>query len=112
MTNLISRSSYPTSNLYFMQVWHIEMWLKAMKNLMMKFCIMVVGMQEKFDKYWSEHSDIIVIAAVFDPRLKFSMLQYCFDTLDASISKSKIEYVRKKLKKLFEVYKESKGNCN
>ena len=68
---------------------------------------MVVGMQEKFDKYWSDYSDILAIAAVFDPRLKFSMLQYCFDTLDASTSKSKVENVRKKLKKLFDVYKKN-----
>ena len=55
----------------------------------------------------SDYSDILAIAAVFDPRLKFSMLQYYFDTLDASTSKSKVENVRKKLKKLFDVYKKN-----
>ena len=29
ITNLISGTSYPTSNLYFMQVWKIECLLKA-----------------------------------------------------------------------------------
>lgn len=108
MTNLISGSSYPTANLYFMQVWQIEMWLKSHEDHYDEVIRdMVIGMKEKFGKYWSEYSDILAIAAVFDPRLKFPMLEYCFNTLDASSSKSKIDHLHKKLKKLFDVYKKN-----
>lgn len=108
MTNLISGSSYPTANLYFMQVWMIENWLRGNEFSGDEvICEMVASMKPKFDKYWEEYSDILAIAAVLDPRLKFACLEYCFTTLDASTSKTKVDHIRKKLKKLFDVYKKN-----
>ena len=57
ITNLISESSYPTSNLYFMQVYSIEK--KLNENLYSEDEVikdMVARMKVKFDKYWSEYS--------------------------------------------------------
>ena len=74
MTNLISGSSYPTSNLYFMELWKIQSWLRSNE-----FCEnevigeMVASMKVKFDKYWTDYSDILVIAAVLDPSLKLKV---------------------------------------
>ena len=74
MKNLISGSSYPTSNLYFMEVWKIQSWLRSNE-----FCEnevigeMVASMKVKFDKYWTDYSDILVIAAVLDPSLKLKV---------------------------------------
>lgn len=108
MTNLISGSSYPTANLYFNQVWQIEMWLRNHQDSDDDdIYMMVKGMQEKFDKYWHEYNDILAVAAVFDPRMKFTFLRYCFNSLDATTSESKIDHVHKKLKKLFDVYKKN-----
>ncbi|XP_010484853.1 PREDICTED: zinc finger BED domain-containing protein DAYSLEEPER-like [Camelina sativa] len=108
MTNLISGSSYPTANLYFNQVWKIETWLKAQEySYDDVICEMVKGMKEKFDKYWEDYSDILAIVAVFDPRLKFTYIEYCFNTLDVSTSKVRVDHLRKKLKKLFDVYKKN-----
>ena len=108
MTNLISGSFYPTANLYFMQVWMIENWLRENEFSGDEvICEMVASMQPKFNKYWEEYSDILAIAAVLDPRLKFACLEYCFTTLDASTSKTKVDHIRKKLKKLFDVYKKN-----
>ncbi|XP_010431052.1 PREDICTED: zinc finger BED domain-containing protein DAYSLEEPER-like [Camelina sativa] len=108
MTNLISGSSYPTANLYFNQVWKIETWLKAQEySYDDVICEMVKEMKEKFDKYWEDYSDVLALAAVFDPRLKFTYIEYCFNTLDASTSKARVDHLRKKLKKLFDVYKKN-----
>ena len=52
MTNLISDLTYPTTNLYFSQVWKIEYLL--LKNLNCQDNLireMTVNMKEKFDKY-------------------------------------------------------------
>ena len=52
ITNLISGIFYPTSNLYFMQVWNIECLLKA--NVESEDSViksMAMRMKVKFDKY-------------------------------------------------------------
>lgn len=60
-----------------------------------------------FDKYWEEYSDILAITTVLDWRLKFACLEYCFTTLDAATTKTKMDHIRKKMKKLFYVYKKN-----
>ena len=108
MTKLVSGSSYPTSNLYFMHVWRIENWLKENEFSGDEvICEMVASMKPKFNKYWEEYSDILAIAALLDPRLKFAFLEYCFTTLDAATSKMKMDHVKRKIRKLFGVYKKN-----
>nr|VDD35494.1 unnamed protein product [Brassica oleracea] len=68
---------------------------------------MVKIMRLKFDKYWDGYSDILAIAAVLDPRLKFGCLEYCYNTLNPSTSKAKVDHICKKLEKLFGVYKKN-----
>ncbi|CAA7052690.1 unnamed protein product [Microthlaspi erraticum] len=78
MTKLILGSTYPSANLYFMQVYIIESWLKTNELSSDEVIQEMVGsMKERFDKYWEEYSDILAIAAVLDPRLKFKCLEYC-----------------------------------
>ena len=70
MTNLISGSSYPTSNRYFMQVWKIECLLREnakSDDLMIKD--MSLSMMNKFSKYWDHYCDILAIRAILYPRL-------------------------------------------
>nr|VDD52730.1 unnamed protein product [Brassica oleracea] len=54
-----------------------------------------------------EFCDILAIDAVLDPRLKFKCLEYCYTTLNPSTSKAKIDHIRKKMEKLFGVYKKN-----
>ncbi|KAL0760756.1 hypothetical protein Bca101_076906 [Brassica carinata] len=52
MTKLVSDSSYPTANLYFMQVWKIESWLRDHATSEDESIReMVKIMKLKFDKY-------------------------------------------------------------
>ncbi|XP_024010678.1 zinc finger BED domain-containing protein RICESLEEPER 2-like [Eutrema salsugineum] len=105
ITNLISGSTYPTSNLYFMQVYKIELWLKEHENSEEDVIVeMVKAMKGKFDKYWHEYSEILAMVAVFDPRFKLSPLEFCFSSLDESTCQQKVEHVESKLKQLFEPY--------
>ncbi|XP_033129539.1 uncharacterized protein LOC103874083 [Brassica rapa] len=50
---------------------------------------------------------ILAIAAVLDPRLKFKCLEYCYTALNPSTSKAKMDHIRKKMEKLFGVYKKN-----
>lgn len=108
MTKLVSGSKYPTTNLYFMQVWKIESWLRHHATSEDDtICEMVNIMRVKFDKYWDDYSDILAIVTVLDPRLKFKCLEYCYTTLNPSTSKAKMDHIRKKMEKLFGVYKKN-----
>jgi hypothetical protein len=105
ITNLISGSSYPTSNLYFMQVWKVQCILEKNQNSdddvikdMSKL------MKEKFDKYWKDYSEILAFGAILDPRLKEIFLKYCYTKLDASTSEAKLKKVMDKFKVLYEEY--------
>ncbi|CAN6850975.1 unnamed protein product, partial [Brassica oleracea] len=61
----------------------------------------------EFEKYWEEYSDVLVVAAVLDPRLEFHFLKYCFSVLDQSTCKRRLANVRSKIYKLFEAYKKN-----
>ncbi|XP_010426130.1 PREDICTED: zinc finger BED domain-containing protein RICESLEEPER 2-like isoform X1 [Camelina sativa] len=111
ITKIVSGSKYPTANMYFMQVWKIESWLRVHATSEDEtICEMVDTMKMKFDKYWKDYSDILAIAAVLYPRLKLTCLEYCFSTLDPSTSKSKVDHIRKKIEKLYGVYKKNTVN--
>ncbi|KAL1188206.1 Zinc finger BED domain-containing protein DAYSLEEPER [Cardamine amara subsp. amara] len=105
ITNLISGSTYPTSNLYFMQVYKIEYWLRAHEdNGEHVIFEMVEAMKAKFDKYWHDYSEILAMAAACDPRFKLSLLEFCFTNLDPSTSQQKVDNVKDKLNLFFKAY--------
>ena len=92
ITNLISGSSYPTSNLYFGEIWRIELLLTsnlANKDLLIQS--MCCRMKEKFDKYWSEYSVVLAFGAILDPTKKPNFLRYTYSRLDSSSHEEKLE---------------------
>ncbi|XP_019087592.1 PREDICTED: zinc finger BED domain-containing protein RICESLEEPER 2-like [Camelina sativa] len=105
ITNLISCSTYPTSNLYFMQVWKINNWLISnSQNQDEVIRSMIVPMRERFDKYWEEVSDVFAMTTMFDPKLKLTMVNYCFGKNDKGSAQSKIKHLHGKLTTLFGSY--------
>ncbi|XP_031271969.1 zinc finger BED domain-containing protein RICESLEEPER 2-like [Pistacia vera] len=70
-SNLISRSDYPTSNLFLKQVCTIKIMLDSKSQDEGQFIqSMIWKMKEKFDKYLGECNLLIGVAAILDPRLK------------------------------------------
>ena len=112
ITSLMSGSNYPTSNLYFYQVWLIHDWLRINEKSEDEVVReMVPPMKEKFDKYWEEVSCVFAMAVVFDPRFKLSIVDCCLGKLDMSTRDAKLRNLRDKLSTLFESYdKKSKTN--
>jgi hypothetical protein len=104
-TNLISGTSYPTSNLYFLQIWKIQCVLIAsMKDEINVIKTMATNMMVKFEKYWHDYSVVLALGAVLDPRIKLSTLEFCYSKVDPLTSTLKMEKVKKKLYSLFENY--------
>ncbi|CAN7076943.1 unnamed protein product [Brassica oleracea var. botrytis] len=61
----------------------------------------------KFGRLSEEYSDILAVAAVLDPRLKFHFLECCFSVLDQSTCKRRLANVCSKIYKLFGAYKKN-----
>nr|GMC71423.1 zinc finger BED domain-containing protein RICESLEEPER 2-like [Ipomoea batatas] len=113
ITNLISGSSYPTSNLYSLQVWKIECLL--VENLKSGDTIikdMAKNMKLKFDKYWDDYSVILAMGAILDPRLKLQFVEYCYKKLNPLTCQAKIEEIKKKLYMLYDEYKKTSGGSS
>ncbi|KAL3649077.1 hypothetical protein CASFOL_005480 [Castilleja foliolosa] len=110
ITKLISGSSYPTSNLYFVEVWKIEcLLLSNMDNEDTVKKEMVKEMKRKFDKYWNEYSVVLALGAVLDPRFKFQFLEMCYNRVNPDSAFEKLNHVREKLNALFEQYSKNEN---
>ncbi|RYR49487.1 hypothetical protein Ahy_A07g035995 [Arachis hypogaea] len=67
-TNLISGTSYPTSNLYFLQVYHIQYFLMgSLRSEDELLRSMREKMMNKFKKYWKKYSVNLAFGAILDP---------------------------------------------
>ncbi|GJV52109.1 zinc finger BED domain-containing protein RICESLEEPER 2-like protein [Tanacetum coccineum] len=101
-TLAFSGSLYPTSNLYFPKVFLIH--LKLVKELespdeyMRKIA---KQMWLKFNKYWSDFNLLLAVAVVFDPRYKYSFLEFSYAKLYGKDSKQ--------LAKIMDTYLHSLG---
>ncbi|KAL3646943.1 hypothetical protein CASFOL_009487 [Castilleja foliolosa] len=107
ITNLMSGSSYPTSNLYFMQVWKIECLLIENMNSEDEILKdMANRMKVKFDKYWRDYSVVLAFGTILDPRMKLSFLEFCYRKLDRDpvVCQAKLKVVTHKLSTLFDEY--------
>ncbi|XP_075672206.1 zinc finger BED domain-containing protein RICESLEEPER 2-like [Castanea sativa] len=79
VTNVISGSKYPTANIFLPEVWKIKEVLNE-KSLDENDYIsaMACKMKLNFDKYWGECNFVMAIAAMLDPRLKMTLINFSF----------------------------------
>lgn len=91
MTELFSGTQYPTANLYFMNVWKIQVMLQeVMKSGDLDLKNMAKSMKPKFDKYWEDYSTILTFAVVLDPRYKLKFVKFCYEKLDKNTAQEKL----------------------
>ncbi|XP_042952157.1 zinc finger BED domain-containing protein RICESLEEPER 2-like [Carya illinoinensis] len=106
VTNIVSGSDYPTTNLFLSEVWRMKDILGKKsrdENEYMKS--MVRKMSAKFDKYWGECNLLMSIAAVLDPRLKMVLIQFCFPLIYHGLEAAKnIDHVSAMLLELYNEY--------
>ncbi|KAL0370775.1 UNVERIFIED_CONTAM: Zinc finger BED domain-containing protein DAYSLEEPER [Sesamum angustifolium] len=105
MTKLFSGHRYPTSNLYFLYVWRIQMLLQEhMVSMDLAISGMAKDMKSKFDKYWECYSVVLTFAIIFYPRYKFESVEFFYKKLDVSTSYEKVNVLREQMWELFEEY--------
>ncbi|XP_057795202.1 zinc finger BED domain-containing protein RICESLEEPER 2-like [Salvia miltiorrhiza] len=105
ITREISGSSYPTSNLYFMQVAQIEMKLNEFAGSTDEVIKdMALRMKKKFDKYWEDYCATLVFGSILDPNSKLKFLTFCYKILYPQDYEGKVKKIRDLLYKLFGEY--------
>jgi len=104
VTTALSASSYPTTNLFYPHIVDVKIALRAAmfsNNLNLKK--MGTAMMEKFNKYWEEKNNVMVVATILDPRYKMRYIEWCFGRIfDVDQSGFEIQEVRAELEKLYE----------
>ena len=106
ITIYFSGVKYPTANIYFIQVWKIELLLMKYANCDdVDVREMAKKMQKKFAKYWNEYSVILAMGAALDPRLKLQILRSAYNKVDPVTAEGKVDIVRNNLILLYEEYK-------
>ncbi|KAL4651936.1 hypothetical protein ACB092_01G196900, partial [Castanea dentata] len=95
ITELLSGTTYPTTNHYF------PLWLSSEDELVKK---MAANMLAKFDKYWSDVHDIMSLAIVLNPRYKLMLLTFYFNKMYSSKANKEIDKVKNLLFELFAEY--------
>ncbi|XP_038984879.1 zinc finger BED domain-containing protein RICESLEEPER 1-like [Phoenix dactylifera] len=105
-TKVFSGCKYPTSNLYLKEVWGIRALLmdesidtdetvKQLTNEMLK----------KFNKYWSQCNNLLVIVSILDSRSKLIFVEFCYQkAFELEECKKKIDDIRACLFKLYNEY--------
>lgn len=104
VTCTFSGTKYPTSNLYFPQVFLVHHALSKAIGGEDPFMIkMASQMKIKFEKYWAKHNLIFVFSVVLDPRYKLQFVEYCYKLIYGDDS-MELKNVREKLDELFDTY--------
>jgi hypothetical protein len=108
VTNIISGSDYPTSNLFLPEVWRMK-YVLAMKcgdeneYIRTMACKIIV----KFLKYWGECNLLMSIAVVLDPRNKMTLIRFCFPLIyQRGDAMDKVDLILDVLKDLYNEYLE------
>jgi len=113
ITTLFSGSKYPTANLYFKNVWEIELALiEHSKSVDDCVKTMATTMKKKFDKYWKCYSMVLAFAVVLDPRYKMDYIKFCFQKLDNVNYPQMVNKVLKAMEKLFQEYSSEGGDVD
>jgi hypothetical protein len=106
MTNVVSSSDYPTTNLFLPEVWKMKEILAIRASDRNEYIrSMIAKMSENFDKYWGECNMLMSLPIVLDPRYKMKLTSfyfsiiYPFDAIGDHISD-----VLNILKELYKVY--------
>ncbi|KAG8382651.1 hypothetical protein BUALT_Bualt05G0099500 [Buddleja alternifolia] len=104
-TSRFSGSKYPTSNVFFPDICKIYLEMIDWEHSEYDFIRHTAGpMKIKFDKYWEKCCLVLVVAVVFDPRCKMSLVKFYYTRIYGSSADRYITRVRDTLKDLFFTY--------
>jgi hypothetical protein len=100
-TTVISGSKYPTSNLYFHEMWSVkEVLEKESSSPNPIIAKMVVEMKANFEKYWNISYLSNCIPVILDPRFKFGFVEFHLNKAFGETVRVHIDKVDKAIRSL------------
>lgn len=112
ITTAFSASKYPTANVFYPHIVNVKIALRAARDSSdINLQTMGIAMLDKFDKYWEEKNNVMVLATILDPRYKMRFVEWCFKQIYGSnVANKELGEVRNELEKLYEKCEE-KHRC-
>jgi hypothetical protein len=106
VSTAFSGSTYPTSNIFYPHIVNVKIALReACESTKPELKAMGEAMMDKFNKYWEEPNNVMVIATILDPRYKLKYIKWGFYKIYGR-DKAAAEYdlIEIELAKLYETY--------
>ena len=102
-TTAFSGSVYPTANVFYPYILKVKIALLKAKNSDDPYLKeMGAAMLDKFDKYWEEKNNVMVIATILDPRFKMRYIQFYFNGLyGPTRCEQEVADIKKELEELY-----------
>uniref|UniRef100_A0A803MTZ2 Transposase n=1 Tax=Chenopodium quinoa TaxID=63459 RepID=A0A803MTZ2_CHEQI len=98
---------------FLMYVMKVRLLLKdEMENVDSFVRKMALRMWGKFEKYWSDFSPIMAIAAIMDPRFKFQFVSFSYAKVYGSNASFEVSSLKEKLFEMFDAYVSSSTRSN
>ncbi|RYE17496.1 MAG: DUF4413 domain-containing protein, partial [Sphingobacteriaceae bacterium] len=104
---------YTTANLFFREIYEVRQLLTTLKSAQTSILRnMAFNMKAKFDKYWGDAekiNDMLIIAAVLDPRYKMGLVKVCIEMATGeSMGADMVCFrIKEKLQELLNFYNEN-----
>ncbi|XP_066363588.1 zinc finger BED domain-containing protein RICESLEEPER 2-like [Miscanthus floridulus] len=105
-TIAFSGSLYPTVNCFYPYIVKVKRALIGAQQSGDTYLMsMAAAMLEKFDKYWEEKNNVMVIATILDPRFKMRYIKWCFvQIFDPVRCEIEINDINQELERLYNKY--------
>ena len=106
VTTAFSASTYPTSNIFYPHIINVNIALRvACISSDQHLKTMGTAMMGKFNKYWEEKNNLMVLATILDPRYKLKYIEWGFRKIyEPEKATTEYEDVNRELEKLYERY--------
>ncbi|CAN1153995.1 Zinc finger BED domain-containing protein RICESLEEPER 2 [Linum perenne] len=105
ITKVFSGTKYPTTNLFFKNVWLIHLQLiQLCSSTDEVLSSMGKVMMSKFKKYWEDYNSVLAFGVIMDPRYKLAFVKYCHGMLGVDYSFKWMD-IQEELYLLFDEYK-------
>ncbi|KAK7276782.1 hypothetical protein RIF29_17928 [Crotalaria pallida] len=102
VTNVFTRTKYPTASIYFPELCDVKLHLNEWcKNSDEYISSLALRMRNKFDEYWEKCSLGLAVAAMLDPRFKMKLVEYYYPQIYGSTSAGRINDVLEGVKALY-----------
>jgi hypothetical protein len=114
ITELIFGSKYPTSNLYFYQMWKIKILLEKenSEEVAVEVSYRLKVMKKKFTKYWKKSYISLCVLAIFYPRYKLKFIEFLFMDSFPTTTRSKLNRLESLVKQIFLAYPSPSTNVS